>query len=135
MTTGQAAEGVSLRRVGGWRPAGQQPPGKGESPWSACVLVCAHKLRDKRCGVAGPMIIEELRSECESRGLGGSVAVLGCSHVGGHKFAGNLIVYSGAPAAGHWYGRVKPCHAPALVETHIMQGKVIKELWRGRMEA
>jgi (2Fe-2S) ferredoxin len=58
---------------------------------------------------------------------------MGCSHVGGHKFAGNLIVYG--PLGGHWYGRVKPCHAAAIVDTHIVQGRVIKELWRGRMDA
>lgn len=60
------------------------------------------------------------------------MAVLGCSHVGGHKFAGNVIVYG--PQGGHWYGRVKPCHAEQIVETHILGGKVLKELWRGRME-
>lgn len=64
--------------------------------------------------------------------LSHQVAVLGCSHVGGHKFAGNVIVYG--PQGGHWYGRVKPCHAEQIVETHILGGKVLKELWRGRME-
>ena len=58
--------------------------------------------------------------------------MLGCSHIGGHKFAGNLIVYNAA--GGHWYGRVKPCHAEAIVDTHIVQGQIIKELWRGCMD-
>jgi len=140
LTSGNAPDGLAARRVGAWRLPSGGEHGGGESgedssahgPWSACVLVCAHKLRDKRCGIAAPLIMEQLRATCAERGLLDQVAVMGCSHVGGHKFAGNVIVYSSA--GGHWYGRVKPCHADALVHTHIEQGRVLKELWRGRME-
>lgn len=130
LMTGQATAGVSIRQLGPWVQAnGTTGAGAG---LTACVLVCAHKLRDKRCGVAGPMIMEELSAACQGKDLQSKVAVLGCSHVGGHKFAGNVIVYGAI--GGHWYGRVKPCHAAAIIDTHIMQGKVIKELWRGRMQ-
>ncbi|GKC55299.1 altered inheritance of mitochondria protein 32-like protein [Tanacetum coccineum] len=35
-----------------------------------------------------------------------NVSVTACSHVGGHKYAGNLIIYSvrDAKVSGHWYG-------------------------------
>ncbi|KAG1672296.1 hypothetical protein FOA52_004311 [Chlamydomonas sp. UWO 241] len=128
---GAAAEAAGA--AAGAAAAAAGPGGGDGGAWASLVLVCAHKLRDKRCGVAAPLIMEELRAECTKHGLGNQVAVMGCSHVGGHKFAGNLIVYG--PGGGHWYGRVKPCHAAAIVDTHIVQGRVIKELWRGRMDA
>jgi (2Fe-2S) ferredoxin len=52
------------------------------------------------------------------------------SHVGGHKFAGNVIIYPG----GHWYGRVQPCDAKVIVEEHLMKQRVVKERWRGVMD-
>jgi hypothetical protein len=82
------------------------------------------------------------------------------SHIGGHKWAGNVIVYippgfstdvstaepdsldvsqraSGVqpphPLAGMgiWYGRVEPRHVEGIVEQTIFRGKVIGELFRG----
>lgn len=69
------------------------------------VFVCAHGSRDKRCGVCGPVLIEKLKEGIESRGLNGKVFVSACSHVGGHKYAGNLIIYSPnseGKTMGHW---------------------------------
>lgn len=93
------------------------------------VLVCAHKLRDKRCGEVGPRVVEALRKEVDKRGLQQKVFVYPVSHTGGHKFAGNVLIYPG----GHWYGRVTPCHAGPILDTHVLGGKVIKGLWRGRI--
>ncbi|KAL8400591.1 hypothetical protein RB594_000841 [Gaeumannomyces avenae] len=65
------------------------------------------------------------------------------SHIGGHKFAGNVIVYlppglrddRGEPhaLAGHgiWYGRVEPRHVEGIISETIRKGVVIKELFRG----
>lgn len=69
------------------------------------VFVCAHGSRDRRCGVCGPVLIEKLKEEIESRGLKNQVFVNACSHIGGHKYAGNVIIYSPAPdgkITGHW---------------------------------
>lgn len=84
-------------------------------PWAAGVqdvltgshvFVCAHGSRDMRCGVCGPALIEKFNDEIEVRGLKDQVSVTACSHVGGHKYAGNLIIYSPGPDGkimGHWY--------------------------------
>ncbi|EHY55268.1 hypothetical protein HRR83_009069 [Exophiala dermatitidis] len=65
------------------------------------------------------------------------------SHIGGHKWAGNVILYippnftpdNGIkhPLAGMgiWYGRVEPRHVQGIIEQTLMQGKVIQELFRG----
>lgn len=51
------------------------------------VLVCTHTMRDKRCGVLGPLIVDEFRKVLEEKNLltskGGKVEVWGVSHFGG----------------------------------------------------
>ena len=69
------------------------------------VFVCAHGSRDKRCGVCGPALMEKFEQEIGSRGLSEQIFVKPCSHIGGHKYAGNLIVFSPDSAgnvSGHW---------------------------------
>ncbi|KAJ3332013.1 hypothetical protein HDU76_001575 [Blyttiomyces sp. JEL0837] len=97
----------------------------------AIVLVCTHMKRDKRCGVAGPMLIEEFERVVEEVGLQGKVAIHGVSHIGGHKFAGNVIIYSKFHPNGLWYGRVKTCHVQSIVEGTVKEGKVFEPLYRG----
>lgn len=52
----------------------------------------------------------------------------------GHKIAGNVICYTNEGTRGVWYGRVKTCHCRAIVEETIINGKVIKEIYRGSMD-
>ena len=69
------------------------------------VFVCAHASRDRRCGVCGPALIEKFEEEIEMRGLNDQVFVSACSHIGGHKYAGNLIIFSAdaeGKIMGHW---------------------------------
>ncbi|KAK4217062.1 Sucraseferredoxin-like protein [Rhypophila decipiens] len=65
------------------------------------------------------------------------------SHIGGHKFAGNVILYippqlktadgKAHPLAGHgiWYGRVEPKHVQGIIGETILKGNVISDLFRG----
>ncbi|KAB5521054.1 hypothetical protein DKX38_025373 [Salix brachista] len=97
------------------------------------VFVCAHGSRDKRCGVCGPVLIEKLKEGIESRGLKDKVFVSACSHVGGHKYAGNLIAFSPdseGKTMGHWYGYVTPEDVPEILDQHIEKGLVIERIWR-----
>lgn len=133
------------------------------------VLICGHGGRDQRCGMYGPLLRGEFEKRLPEQGfevLKGPVeverneapAVEGeeggkreytaarvglISHIGGHKFAGNVIVYlppglrtedgETHPLAGHgiWYGRVEPRHVEGIVGETILKGKVIEELFRG----
>ncbi|XP_026443873.1 altered inheritance of mitochondria protein 32-like isoform X1 [Papaver somniferum] len=102
------------------------------------VFVCSHGSRDKRCGVCGPELIEKFKEEIESRGMKDQVFVGPCSHVGGHKYAGNLIIFScnsTGEVTGHWYGYATPEDVPAMLDQHIGKGDVIEKLWRGQMLA
>lgn len=69
------------------------------------VFVCVHGSRDRRCGVCGPILVQKFDEEIGLRGLKDQVYVSPCSHVGGHKYAGNLIIYQpgvGGKTTGHW---------------------------------
>ncbi|KAK1438814.1 hypothetical protein QVD17_04625 [Tagetes erecta] len=112
-------------------------------PWSAGaqetmtgshIFVCAHSSRDKRCGFCGPILINKFKEETVLRGLD-NVSVTACSHVGGHKYAGNLIIYSvrDKKVCGHWFGYVTPNDVPELLDNHIGKGEIIDRIWRGQM--
>jgi len=78
-------------------------------PFHSIVLICSHAKRDKRCGVTSKYLVKAFESGLRKReiyrswddtrteaqgGVAGGGTVVGClSHVGGHKFAGNVIVY------------------------------------------
>ncbi|KAI4136241.1 MAG: hypothetical protein L6R39_007839, partial [Caloplaca ligustica] len=99
-----------------------------------------HGGRDARCGILGPLIHREFER------LHRDINVGMISHVGGHAFAGNVIVYippdfaveggEKSPLAGMgiWYGRVEPRHVEAILEETIKKGRIIGELWRGGLD-
>ncbi|KAH8888746.1 hypothetical protein GQ53DRAFT_748654 [Thozetella sp. PMI_491] len=131
------------------------------------VLICGHGGRDNRCGIYGPLLRTEFEDKLPRAGvevLSGPVQVdipslhalagegsgrtftsrVGLiSHIGGHKFAGNVVIYlpphlkteqgEPHPLAGHgvWYGRVEPLHVEGIVAETILQGRVIADLFRG----
>lgn len=111
-------------------------PGSPEAMSGSYVFVCSHGSRDKRCGVCGPALIKRFKEEITGAGLDGQVSVSACSHVGGHKYAGNVIIFSSdakGEVTGHWYGYVVPDDVPVLLHQHIVQGEVVNPLWRGQM--
>ncbi|KAF9359550.1 hypothetical protein BGX34_008306 [Mortierella sp. NVP85] len=102
----------------------------------AAIMICSHKKRDKRCGVTAPILRKELVKVLRSKDMygdgEGDVEIWMVSHIGGHKFAGNVIVHRSEGQA-VWYGRVEPCHSQAIVEATVERGEVIRELYRGSM--
>ena len=109
-----------------------------------CVLICGHESRDRRCGVLGPILRDEfLRFLPESDSHSGDQSLALVSHIGGHKWAGNAVIYlppdyrlpngQRSPLAGKgiWYGRVAPRHVEGIVSETIHKGRVIEELLRG----
>jgi len=93
------------------------------------LFVCVHGARDARCGMCGPPLVEGFVSALEASGYADQVAVRQSSHVGGHKYAGNVLIYPG----GDWYGYVTPADVSRIVDEHIVRGEVVWDLWRGRM--
>ncbi|MCI0398285.1 MAG: sucrase ferredoxin [Chloroflexi bacterium] len=93
------------------------------------VFVCVHGRRDERCGRCGPPLAARFQAELAARALSDQVTVRRTSHVGGHAYAGNVLIYPG----GEWYGTVTPEDVPELIEQHLLAGNVVTRLWRGRM--
>ncbi|VTT75715.1 unnamed protein product [Fusarium fujikuroi] len=134
------------------------------------VLICGHTGRDARCGIMAPVLQTEFEDKLEMEGfdvLDGPVQVnLGdkqriqgetgrgkttarvglISHIGGHKFAGNVIIYlppdlkmgnEPHPLAGCgiWYGRVDPKNVEGIVKETILKGNVVADMFRGGIDA
>ncbi|KAJ2606796.1 hypothetical protein EV177_005857 [Coemansia sp. RSA 1804] len=83
-----------------------QPPSSAfEHSWleltnSRHIFVCTHGTRDRLCGIHGGKLLADLRALITSQGLADRVAAWATSHIGGHKYAANAIVYP----RGDWYG-------------------------------
>lgn len=78
------------------------------SPHAALVLLCSQKTRDARCGQSAPILRRELERHLRPLGLfrdldddrPGGVGVYFISHVGGHKYSANMLVYRRPDAFG-----------------------------------
>jgi len=100
------------------------------------VLICGHGGRDQRCGILGPLLQSSFRSEFKRRRIDADVGLI--SHIGGHKYAGNVIIYlppsiedNALKGSGIWYGRIGPENVEGVVEETVVKGRVITELLRG----
>lgn len=84
-------------------------------------LICGHGNRDERCGTIAPYLKKELNEIKTPQDQIGIV-----SHIGGHAYAGNVIIYP----ENIWYGRVMPDKIQGIYESYN-KGQIIKELYRG----
>mmetsp|Transcript_1414 Transcript_1414/g.2934 ORF Transcript_1414/g.2934 Transcript_1414/m.2934 type:complete len:311 (-) Transcript_1414:283-1215(-) len=95
------------------------------------VFVCCHAKRDARCGVCGPKLVSAFKMAAAQLGAA-AVSVRASSHVGGHKYAGVLVLFT-SKGEGFWYGYASPSDASQILESHINNSKVISRLWRGQL--
>ncbi len=86
------------------------------------LVVCTHGKRDRCCALHGRPLYEAL-AELPGSGTWAWQA----SHVGGDRFAGNLV----ALADGLYFGRVEPGDAAGIVE-ELSAGRIPLERYRGR---
>lgn len=116
------------------------------SPYRTLIMVCGHGRKDRRCGTVGPMLqtaltdaIKQGRSACweqgQEDGALDDTAVTLVSHLGGHAFAGNMVIYTHQGHRAIWYGRVTPCHCVDVVQQTLRQNRVLLDLVRGIFEA
>ncbi|EFE40107.1 hypothetical protein TRV_05176 [Trichophyton verrucosum HKI 0517] len=102
-------------------------------PRDYVVLLCSHKTRDARCGISAPLIKKELERHLRPLGLlrdddderPGGVGIFFVSHVGGHKFAANMLIYRKEDEQMIWLARIRPEHCEGVVKHTIINGKVI----------
>lgn len=84
----------------------------------------------------GPLLRTQFQHEFARRNVDADVGLI--SHIGGHKYAGNVIIYmpesmkrNSLGGMGIWYGRVEPRKVEGIVEETVLKGRIIKELFRG----
>ncbi|EPE33030.1 Thioredoxin-like protein [Glarea lozoyensis ATCC 20868] len=78
------------------------------SPHRALILLCSQKTRDARCGQSAPLLRKEFERHLRTCGLfrdldderPGGVGIYFISHVGGHKYSANVMIYRKADAFG-----------------------------------
>lgn len=124
-------------------------------PHRYLILLCSHKTRDARCGQSAPLLRKEFERHLRPLGLyrdldderPGGVGIYFISHVGGHKFSANCMIYRRSDAAGAsavestegdkgtesleaaqciWLARVRPEDCENIVRYTILQGKLVK---------
>ncbi|KAG7664310.1 AIM32 [[Candida] subhashii] len=101
------------------------------------VLICAHGLTDRRCGIMGPLIQDEFHHVLRKESIRREVSVGLVSHIGGHAYAGNVVYFPRDCLRNRdmiWYGRVGPKQVQGIVKETIMNRNVIKSLLRGDPE-
>lgn len=98
-------------------PSSHEGPGDATRP---VYLACAHGRHDTCCAVRGREVAAALDELAPGR-------VWECSHVGGCRFAANVVVLP----HGLYYGGVTPSSAPGLVDASE-NGHVVPDLLRGR---
>jgi len=95
--------------------------GGGERLEHPLFVVCTHGKRDRCCAVYGRPLYEALRDELDEDW------VWQATHVGGDRFAGNVVVLPD----GLYFGRVGADSAAALADAYFA-GKIDLEHYRGR---
>ncbi len=83
-------------------------------------LVCTHGKRDRCCARYGRPLYDELRGRCGD-------LVWQSTHVGGDRFAGNLVVFPEAL----YFGRVGRADVEPIVDEYLA-GRVFLDRFRGR---
>ncbi|KAK6201154.1 Sucrase/ferredoxin-like-domain-containing protein [Scheffersomyces amazonensis] len=97
------------------------------------VFLCSHRTRDKRCGVTAPIMKKEMDLHLRDLGLyrdvgdntPNGVRVAFINHIGGHKYAANVIIYLRSSGKIIWLARCKPNNVvPIIDECIVNDGKV-----------
>ena len=96
---------------------GEPPPPAG--PPERLILVCAHGVHDVCCAVRGRPVAAALTEYWPNQ-------VWECSHVGGDRFAPNVVVLPD----GYYYGNLDPTSAVATIGDHL-RGLVRADHLRG----
>lgn len=85
------------------------------------LVVCTHGKRDRCCARHGRPLYDALRAAAPG------AEVWQSTHVGGDRFAGNVV----ALPEGTYHGRVEPADAPGLLDA-VADGRIDLDRYRGR---
>lgn len=116
-------------------------------PHRALILLCSQKTRDARCGQSAPLLRKELERHLRPLGLfrdldderPGGVGIYFISHVGGHKYSANMMIYRRHDAfrldnieRANTVGEVRPS-AMKAVEPECVEDGASQCIWLARI--
>jgi hypothetical protein len=84
------------------------------------AVVCTHGRRDPCCAERGRPLAQATAAAFPD-------ATWESTHVGGDRFAGNLVVFP----HGLYFGRVEPERGPEVIRAYL-EGRIVLDLFRGR---
>lgn len=98
---------------------------------SSYILLCSHKTRDKKCGITAPIMKKEFDSQLRDLELyrdsgddrANGVKVIFVNHVGGHKFAANVLIYN-KHGEFIWFARCTPLNVKFILNETVLHHKV-----------
>lgn len=138
------------QRVNDALASAQPQTGRTKQDDETHVYVCTHGARDCRCGVAGTAVYQALKDEVRSheattikagKDAPKKVKVYPISHVGGHAWAANALVYP----HGDWYGNLRTTDSKLVLRAALSPASSVHDLedmrerlvhwprWRGRL--
>ena len=94
---------------------------RGEKVDEPLFAVCTHGKRDRCCAKYGRPLYDALRDQADPEW------VWQCTHVGGDRFAGNLVCFP----EGLYFGRVGLGDVAPLLD-HYLAGRIYLDCYRGR---
>ncbi len=100
-------------------PSFEPPDSRADDPSNQALLICAHGVHDACCAIRGRPVAAALADRWPA-------ATWECSHVGGDRFAANLVVVPD----GIYYGGLDPDTAVDVVAEHLA-GRVSARHLRG----
>jgi hypothetical protein len=121
-STREAETAFFRRELGGYEDLLEVELDDGGEPLDhPLFVVCTHGKRDRCCAVYGRPLYDALSDELDSDWVWQS------THVGGDRFAGNLVVLP----EGLYYGRTDAAGAARVADAHL-SGRIDLEHYRGR---
>ncbi|KAI3484822.1 hypothetical protein L1887_51876 [Cichorium endivia] len=142
--------GAFRQRIDDALAAAQPQTGRAKPDDETHVYVCTHGARDCRCGVAGTAVLQALKDEVRAHQAAAikagkqtpkNVRVYPVSHVGGHAWAANALVYP----HGDWYGNLRTTDSKLVLRAALAPASSAHDLedmrerlvhwprWRGRL--
>ncbi|ODQ47466.1 hypothetical protein PICMEDRAFT_71538 [Pichia membranifaciens NRRL Y-2026] len=102
-----------------------------KDPNMSVILLCSHRTRDKKCGITAPIMKKEFDSQLRDLELyrdsgddrPGGVKVIFVNHVGGHKFAANVLIYN-KHGEFVWFARCTPLNVKFILNETVQHHKV-----------
>ena len=107
----------------------ERTTGAGEvlSELRTVVMSCSHTKRDARCGYCGPVLADLALTELSEQADASLVGKV--SHIGGHVYAGNVLMYDRTGL--DWFGFVNPANLPDVL--HRRWNPEVARRWRARV--